>query len=206
MKTNLISGVFVAFTLLITGCQSAVKSVQGAGEGNFRARTLIEDKKQARSFIVNLNFNVQRNRAIRLDATSPLSQHLASFLITPKQLTYFIVPEKVYYKGKPNPNVFARFMAVPMEPMWLENLLFREPFQNKDWSCDKDKSGQVVSCINRRERINVSWRDGKGSKLIVKVTHPRGEIQMNFHRIQPKVETGVSLTALSIPKGFRQLR
>lgn len=183
-----------------------MKSVRDADEGHFRARTLIEDKKQAKSFIVNLNFNVERGRAIRLDATSPLSQHLASFLITPKTLTYFIVPEKVYYQGKANPNMFARFMAVPLEPAWLENLLFREPFADKDWSCDNDKQGQVVSCVNRRERLNVSWGDDKEKRLIVKVNHPRGEIQMNFHRVQPKVEKGVSLTALSIPKDFRQLR
>lgn len=206
MKTNFISYIFAFLIFCLMGCQSAVKSAREAGEGHFRARTLIKDKKQARSFIVNLSFNVSRGKVLRMDATSPLNQHLASFLITPKKLSYFIVPEKVYYQGAPQPKAFARFMAVPLDPEWLENLLFREAFVDKDWNCTKDKNGKLVSCLNRRERLNVSWGDNQDSKLVVKVTHPQGEIQMNFHRIQPKVEKGVSLTALSIPKGFRQIR
>ncbi len=183
-----------------------MKSAREAGEGNFRTRTLVKDKKQSKSFIVNLNFNVERDKAIRMDATSPLNQHLASFLITPKNLTFFIVPEKTYYKGSSQPDAFARFMAVPLEPMWLENILFREPFEDKNWSCTKGASDKVVSCLNTGEKLNIEWGEDKSKKQTVKITHSQGEIQMNIHRIQPKVEAGVSLTALDIPKGFRQIK
>jgi len=141
-----------------------------------------------------------------LDATSPLNQHLASFLITPKKLTYFIATNKTYYDGKPQTKAFARFMAVPLEPMWLENILFREPFTDKDWSCTQDKKGMLTSCLNMREKLEVSWSENKDRKLVVKVTHPKGEIQMNFHKIQPKVEQGVSLDVLKIPDGFTRLK
>lgn len=183
-----------------------MKSAQEAGQGHFRARALIKNKKTSKSFIVNTSFNIEQGKAIRLDVTSPLNQHLASFLVRPKELSFFNVPEKTYYQGPESASVFSRFMAVPLEPMWLENILFRKPFETKDWSCDNDKSNRLVSCLNRRMRLSVSWEDTKDTKLAVLVTHPQGEIQMNFHRIQPKVEEGVSLTSLEIPKGFRRIK
>jgi len=190
----------------LIGCQSALKASRKSGEGHFRARALIKDKSKAKSFIVNLSFNVQKSQALRLDATSPLNQHLASFLITPKELSYFIVNEKVYYQGKPSAQSFARFMAVPLEPSWLENILFREPFESKDWSCTKENSGELESCVNLREKLNIKWSIGNDKKLIVDIDHPKGQIQMNFHRIQPKVESGVNMSQLKTPKDFKKLR
>lgn len=198
--------IVVVSLFALVGCQSAVKSARDAGEGHFRARTLIEDKKTSKSFIVNLVFNIKKEKALRLDATSPLNQHLASFLIEPEKLSYFIVPEKVYYQGPASGRALARFFPVPIEPMWLENILFRKPFADKSWTCDLNKSSQVSSCLNKGQRLEVTWSDHGGKKLIIKLSHPKGEVQMNFHRIQSKVEAGVSLDTLSIPKGFRRVR
>lgn len=196
----------VIFLFTLVGCQSAVKSARDAGEGHFRARTLVEDKKTSKSFIVNLVFNIKRGKALRLDATSPLNQHLASFLIEPEKLSYFIVPEKVYYQGPAKEKALTRFFPVPIEPQWLENILFRQPFAEKDWMCEQNKKGQVVSCLNQRQKLEVTWSDHNGKKLIIKLSHFKGEIQMNFHKIQSKVESGISLDALAIPKGFRRVQ
>jgi uncharacterized membrane protein len=114
MKIKIIAVIALCISTLI-GCQSAVKSAREAGEGHFRARTLIEDKKNSKSFIVNLSFNIQKGVATRMDATSPLNQHLASFLIQPKKMSYFIAPEKIYYDGPSQSRAFARFIPVPLE-------------------------------------------------------------------------------------------
>ncbi|HAG91077.1 MAG TPA: hypothetical protein DCL41_04360 [Bdellovibrionales bacterium] len=207
MKTSLKAFLlFVGISFVLSGCQTALKSSQKSGEGNFRARALIKDKKKAKSFIVNLNFNIKQEKVIRLDVTSPLNQHLASFLITPKELSYYLVRDKIYYEGKVTARPFSQFMAVPMEPWWLENLLFRKAFTQKDWSCTEDKKGELASCMNLREKINVTWEMDENRKLVVNLNHPKGEVQMNFHHIQPKVEDGAELSQLKIPQGFRRAR
>lgn len=188
------------------GCQSASKKMEGASEGNFRARALIKDTKAQKSFIVNLNFNVIRNQALRLDVSSPLNQHLASFVVLPKSITYFIVPEKTYYSGKLKDDAMAKLLPIPLNPSWLENILFRKAFETKDWSCDQNKAGELASCMNLREQFNVSWTKGDKGRLRIDMKHPSGEIQMNLHVNAPKVEEGVSMAPLKAPQGFRQIK
>lgn len=198
--------VLLSLPIFLLGCQSSQKKLMNSSEGQFRARALIKDLKQRKSFIVNLNFNVVRGQVLRLDVSSPLSQHLASFVVTPKELSYIMIPDKTFYLGKSKDNAMASLLPVPINPAWLENILFRKAFESKDWLCTQGKGDMVDNCENLKEKINIRWSQSENKKPRVDIKHPSGEIQMNFHMTQSKVEDGVSLETLKAPKGFRTVR
>lgn len=198
------SFILVSTLLILAGCQSAPQKMDTVKEGEWMARALVQDKKHAHSFIINLDFNAIRDRALRLDVTSTLGQPVASLVSTPAKVSYVLFRSKSFYSGKPSPRALKPILAIPLDPRWIDNILFEKPFDAKSWTCTKDDQGFLKECDDSVTQVQVKWNSRSGERRTVDINHSAAEVQINLHTFRPKVQDRENLFKLKAPKGFKR--
>lgn len=192
--------------LFLVGCASAPMKMSDVKEGNWQGRALVKDKEHSRTFIVNLDFNAIHRESLRLDVSSTLGQPVASIVTTNKEVRYFTADNKKFYVGTPRPEVLKPILAIPLDPRWLQNILFDEAPTGNGWSCQNDSAGFVSECRLPSMNLTIAWSNRKGAYKTVAISHPRADIQLNLRSFTPKVERMDHLFDLQAPSGFQKLR
>lgn len=187
---------------LVSGCQTAPTRFEGANEGFWKSKVLIRDKKQDKSFILNVNVNAKLGEHLRMDATTPLGSHVASFVMNKGQVRYFLVNQKKFFVGKSTPRSLEPIILAPLDPNLIYNLLFDLPVGGSGWNCKKDSKDFLESCKKDSENLELTWEDRVMDRKMVRIDHPRAQIQINFIEYVGKVQNKKDLFALEVPKGF----
>jgi hypothetical protein len=180
--------------------------MDGINEGNWKAKALIRDKEQSRSYIVNLNFNVVRGQRLRMDVTSALNTGVASLVTDSKEVRYVIFDSKRFYFGRPQSDVMRPILSIPIDPRWIQNLLFDEAIPEKSWSCTKDSSGMVRECRDAGAGLKITWAQRMGPKKTVTIEHNKATVQINVQSFKSKVEDRKNLFVLEAPEGYQSLQ
>lgn len=192
--------------LLLVACTSAPMKMNEVKEGNWKARALIKDKEHSRTYIVNLDFNAIQNDSLRVDVSSTLGQQVASLVVTGKEVRYFTTDNKKFYTGSPRPEALKPILAIPLDPRWLQNILFDVAPNAAGWNCQNDAQGFVADCKLPASNLSIVWSNRKGPNKTVDVSHPRAEIQLNVRSFTAKVEKMDHLFDLQAPEGYQKLR
>ncbi len=202
MKHTLFMAIFI---LLVSGCTSAPKKLDNVKEGHWKAKALIKDLEQSRSYIVNLNLNAVRDDRARMDVVSTLGTGVASLVVDPQEVRYVLFDQKKFYAGAPTADAMRPILAIPFNPRWLHNILFDEELTDKGWSCTRD--GEFLSeCKDSVNNLKVSWSARQGEKKTVLIEHAKASVQINVQAFQPKVEDRKNLFVLEAPNGYQKLR
>jgi hypothetical protein len=175
-------------------------------DGNWRAKALIRDKEQSRSFIVNLNFNLVRGQRTRMDVTSALNTGVASLVTDGKEVRYVIFDSKRFYFGRPQADVMRPILSIPIDPRWIQNLMFDEPIADKSWSCTNDSNGMVQECRDSGAGLKITWAQRIGPKKTVTIEHSKATVQINVQSFKSKVEDRKNLFVLEAPEGYQKLQ
>ena len=133
-------------------------------EGQWRAKALIKDIEGSRSYIVNLNFNVKRGEAARMDVTTTLGTGVASLLVDKNEVRYVLFEAKKLYYGVPQAGVMRPILSVPFDPRWINNVLLDLPIEEKGWTCVRDNGGFLQQCENSASGLKVTWSGRLGAK------------------------------------------
>jgi len=201
---------FILFMILVvsllSGCASAPMRLSNVKEGQWKARALIRDHEQARSFIVVLNLNAVRDERARMDVISTLGTGVASLVVENNEVRYVLFDSKRFYYGPPQPDVMRPILSIPFDPRWLHNILFEQPLPEKSWTCSKDGSGLLQECSDSVTGLKVNWSARQGEKKTVIIEHAKARVQINVQAFQPKVEDRKNLFVLEAPAGYQKLR
>lgn len=194
-----------ALVLSLIGCKSAPPVVlNDVSEGHWRAKALVRDKDQGRSFIVNLDFNALKSGTTRMDVMNTLGTGIAALVVNPQEVRYVLLEQKRYYIGPPTAESLRPILALPFDPRWISNLLFDQPLTG--WTCARDTAGMLESCREPKSETVVTWSNRQGEKKTIAIEHPRASLQINVSAFQPKVEDRKNLFLLEAPAGFQKLR
>jgi hypothetical protein len=198
---------FIAvFALTLSACVSTPKNLAGLSEGQWKAKALIKDNEQARSYIVNLNFNAVRGQRARMDVISTLGTGVATLLVDDKEVRYVLFDSKKFYYGQPQADVMRPILAIPFDPRWLHNILFDEALPNKSWTCSKDRNGSLQSCQDSVTGLKITWSNRNGDRKTIFIEHTKASLQINIQFFRPKVEDRKNLFVLEAPAGYQVLR
>ncbi|MGZ3721993.1 MAG: hypothetical protein ACXVA9_03620 [Bdellovibrionales bacterium] len=199
------SGGFLCSAALV-GCASAPTKYENVNAAQWKAKALIKDNEQSRSYIVNLNFNVKKNEAARMDVTTTLGMGVASLLVTDKEVRYILFDSKRFYFGQPQPGVMRPILAIPFDPRWLQNVLFDIPIPEKSWTCSKDSDGTLKECQDSVSGVKITWSGHNGVKKTILIEHSKASVQINIQNFKAKVEDRKNLFSLEAPEGYQKLR
>lgn len=193
-------------SLMIAGCVSKPMRMDGVKEGHWKARALVKDKEQSRSYIVNLNFNIVPGRKTRMDVTNALNTGVASLVTDDKEVRYIIFDSKRFYFGKPQADVMRPILAIPFDPRWIENLLLDKAIPEKSWTCTRDSGGMIKECADSVTGLKLTWAQRLGPKKTITLDHSKASVQINVLTFKPKVEDRKNLFVLEAPEGYQKLR
>lgn len=185
---------------------SAPKRMNDVKEGHWKAKALIRDKEQSRSFVVNLNLNAVRNEQARMDVVSALGTGVAALVVDNKEVNYILFDSKRFYFGTPQANVMRPILAIPMDPRWLHNILFEQPLPEKNWTCVKESGDWLKECVDKGLGLKITWSARTAGKKTVTLEHAKASVQINVLSFQPKVEDRKNLFVLEAPPGYQKLR
>lgn len=208
MKVSFVSLILVCLFSNLIACRSVPPPppIGEVNQGHWRAKALIKDKDQSRSYVVNLNFNAVRDAQARMDVTSTLGTGVASLMVDAKEVRYVLLDQKRYYIGPPQPESMRPILAMPFDPRWIHNVLFELPIRDKGWTCVIAPQGPVQSCTNAESGTEITWAARDGEKRTVQIEHAKASVQINFSAFQPKVEDRNNLFVLEPPTSFQKLR
>lgn len=194
------------FISVLSGCVTAPKNLEGVKEGHWKAKALIKDNEQSRSYIVNLNLNAIRSERARMDVISTLGTGVASLIVDAKEVRYVLFDSKRFYYGPPQADVMRPILAIPFDPRWLHNILFEQPLIEKGWTCTKDEAGSLRECRDTVNNLKVTWSAREGEKKTILIEHAKASVQINVQSFQAKVEDRKNLFVLEAPNGYQKLR
>jgi hypothetical protein len=197
---------FSILWLSLFGCAGAPVKMTNVNEGHWRARALIKDLEQSKSYIVNLNINAVRDQRARMDVTSTLGTGVASMLVDQKDVRYVLLDSKRFYYGNSQPDVMRPILSIPFDPRWLHNILFDETLPEKSWTCVRDGGGLLKECKDSILNLKISWSNRQGEKKTILIEHPKATVQINVQSFKPKVEDRKNLFQLEAPAGYQKLR
>ena len=195
-----------ATLVIFVGCATAPVKYTDVQDGNWRAKALIKDKEQAKSYIVYLNLNLKRDANTRMDVSNALGGGVASVVADNKEVRYILIDSKRFYFGTPQPGVMRPILAVPFDPRWLQNIMFETPLSEKSWTCSKDSDGFLQDCLDAVTGVKIIWSARQGPKKTILIEHPKASVQINVQSFKPKVEERENLFTLEPPNGFQKLR
>ena len=200
--------ILLAFTVLMSlaGCKTAPKLYSDVREGQWRAKALIKDLDESRSYIVNLNINLVKNQRARMDVTTALGTGVASLVTDEKEVHYILVDSKRYYSGPAQANAMRPILSIPFDPRWLNNILLEEPITEKGWTCSRDAAEYLSECHDSGSGLKVTWSDRHGDKKTVQLDHSKASVQIKVQSFKPKVEERKNLFTLEPPTGYQKLR
>lgn len=199
-----IAFLFVVF-LCFVGCQSAPKRYAEVFEGQWRAKALVKDLEESRSYIVNLNINLIKNERARMDVSTALGTGVASLVVADREVRYVLVDSKRFYVGAAQANVMRPILSIPFDPRWLNNILLEEPIQESGWTCARDGAGFLKQCQESRMGLKVIWSERNGDKKTVLLEHSKASVQIKVQSFKPKVEERKNLFVLEAPEGYKKL-
>lgn len=197
--------IFALGFLILTSCVSAPKNMGGIQEGHWKAKALIKDKEQSRSYIVHMNLNAIREQQARMDVMSALGTGVASLVVENKEVRYVLFDSKRFYFGPPQADVMRPILAIPFDPRWLHNILFEIPLPEKTWTCVQSK-GFLSECRDAVTGVKVSWTARTGVKKTILIEHSKASVQINVTSFEAKVEDRKNLFVLEAPQGYQKLR
>lgn len=188
------------------GCAGRPVKMTNIAEGNWRAKALIKDLEQSKSYIVNLNINAVRDQRVRMDVVSTLGTGVASLLAEQKEVRYVLLDSKRFYFGTPSPEVMRPILAIPFDPRWLHNILFEEALPEKTWTCVRDSDGWLKECKDSVTTLKINWSARQGEKKTILIEHSKATVQINVQTFKSKVEDRKNLFQLEAPAGYQKLR
>jgi len=197
---------FVFFASVLAGCAGKPLRMDNVDEGNWKAKALIKDKEQSRSYIVNLNFNLVRGQRTRMDVTSALNTAVASLVTDGKEVRYLMFDSKRFYYGRPQADVMRPILSIPIDPRWIQNMLFDQAIPDKSWTCTSNSGGLVEECRDGVTGLKVSWAQRMGPKKTIVIDHSKAVVQINVQAFKPKVEDRKNLFVLEAPEGYQKLQ
>lgn len=196
---------FMWLSVFLGGCATTAPEVFSRFKnGEWNGKVLIKNKRESRSSIVNIKVKAIDGEKLRIDITSTMGSHLASFLLVGEQLEYLNIIEKTAYKGRATRESLREIFLIPIEPQVFYNILFDKNFENKNWSCAVDVSSRLMtSCKELKTGLSISWVSRDGSKRTVGFEHPSASIQMSLYDFESKVSEPQKVFQLKTPPSFK---
>lgn len=175
-------------------------------EGEWQAKVLVKDLVKSQSHILNIAIKAVQNQSLRMDVTTPAAMHVASLVLNNDDIQYVLMQDKKFIRGKASSYALKPLIQIPMDPRILQNIVFDIPIELDNWKCKSDERDFLNECENKKENLKIVWEDNDQTSKLVKVTHPKAELQMKFLSFEAHISNREKAFELKIPPKFKIYR
>jgi hypothetical protein len=172
-------------------------------EGEWDGKVLIRDKREAKSGIVNIKVKAVSGEKMRMDVTSNIGTHVASFLLLGDEVQFLNIQEKSFYKSKASRDSLKRVLKIPIDPRQLYNVFFDISLVDKNWVCENDDRGYVKNCQDKMTGLKIEWISREGLKRTISLEHSNVSIQMSLYDFDSNVSDPENSFHIKPPASFK---
>ncbi len=196
----------VLLLLLTGGCASKVISKGAFQKAQWETKALVKDLREGKNQSLTIDIYAIKNERARFEISALLGFQVASMVMSPREISYIIYPQKKFYYGRNSERAVESMIGLPLHPMNLASIAFDEPVRGRGWSCAVDAHGVMAHCENVGRSIKVEWQDRKEGAKKVLITAPQFEMQWLFSAPQTDVQFKAELFTLKQPEGFKAIQ
>lgn len=189
--------------LCLGGCSSRPIKTGKIQRAQWSTKALINNIREGKSQSVSIDIYAIRNEQARFEISALMGFQVASLVMSSREISYIIYPQKTYFTGQNSDRAFSRMIALQINPMNLTNIAFDEPVRGPGWKCEKDKHGLLLECAHEKRGISVKWSDRENGKKKVAILAPQFEMQWQFSAPQTEVQFKSETFVLNRPEGFK---
>lgn len=193
-------------SVLLASCTTTPTHFSQLQEGQWRAKVLIRDKARNKSHIVYVDVMAVRPEKLRMEVTSPIGIHLASFAMNNGKVEYLLTRRKEFYRGRTSSENLQEVLQMPIDPRLLTKILFDEDLSGQGWQCKRDKKGFLSACEDDGQDLKLTWSNRERSRRTITFFTPKARVQMLLKGFKAKVEAKGNLFRLQAPKNFKVRR
>lgn len=164
---------------------------------------LVRNLRESKSQVVNIDMMAIRPDKLRMELTTSLGTHLASFAMKDGQMSYIFPKEKKIFHGPATAHSLKAVIGADLDPKLLMNLIFDEVPAGKNWRCVRDQKNYLAQCLNKSEGVKISWTDRDAARKKISMESPSFQIQLSMFGFSTKVEADSSIFELTAPPDFK---
>lgn len=198
---------FLFSLVFVAACVTKPVKKEGTFQrAQWETKALVKNLRENRTQSLSIDIYAIKNSQIRLEISALMGFQVASFVMSPQDISYIIYSRKTYYYGHNSERAFGHVLDLPLHPMNLTNIAFDEPVQGPGWLCSFDTLGLPSQCENRQKEIRVAWSDrNQGQKKVI-IAAPQFEMQWQFSAPKTEVQFKEDLFILKQPSGFKAIQ
>ncbi len=151
---------------------------QNMQSGTWQGIVFIKDVAKDKNYTLKFKTISEKPSKLRLDVTSSLIGHIASFSVMDQTLQYIIPSEKSYFSGPVASQQMKKMLPFEFSPKILMNAFWNQSLTDGDWLCSKDKTKQR-KCMSKKMGLKMSWAKVEGVPY-VSLLHKRGLVRFKI--------------------------
>lgn len=181
-------------------------------DGTWEAKTLVVDKRKNKSNTLSVDFVARQPRQMRMEVTTTIGVHLASFVLNGDRVAYSLSRERRYVSGPAEAAMMRDLIAMAIDPKVILDILFDRMLNPSEWSCQVNENRLPQSCVNANlvaassGLIRIDWSERSQHKRVVKIQAPSADVTLVIRETSSKVEITDNLFTLQAPAGFRTVK
>ncbi len=205
----------ISILAFVEGCQTAPPKVDitpTSADGSWEAKALVVDRRKNKSNTLSVDFVARQPRQMRMEVTTTIGVHLASFVLNGDRVAYSLSRERRFVTGPAEAAMMRDLIAMAIDPKVILDLLFDRMLNPTEWNCQVSETRLPQSCVNSNLAaasnglIRIDWSERSQHKRVVKIQAPSADVTLVLREISSKVEIKDSLFTLQAPVGFRTVK
>lgn len=166
-------------------------------------------KDRGKTFRLKSDIFEPRFQSFRIDVMNTMDLPMASIVLTPKEIQYFVVREKTFYKGKPGPRALDHVFPLAVDSTILSSILSERPrAQDKCTKLDEGLkcegvSGSTKFSVQYLKRKNFGPMSSRASLIALDFPDRQVELKFFFTNIEALTEDKMEVMTLPVPAGYK---
>ncbi|MFK8137816.1 MAG: hypothetical protein AB8E15_05580 [Bdellovibrionales bacterium] len=185
------------------GCATPPKDFSKSDRGSWRAKTLVQDKKLNRSYIVYIDILATKTNKLRMDVETSLGIHLASLAYDSKELDIVLPQQKKFYSGSGRRATLSKMIPIDVRPELIISFLFDEEAKDAGWKCNRGPKGALSDCFNVNG-MKITWKKRMREQRVIAIESKRASIQMQLRGFNDSPEIKNEMFTIGRPSGYKR--
>lgn len=140
---------------------------------------------------------------LRMDITTLSGFYAGSVLVIKDQFKALLPRQRKFYQGKSQISVMKKVLSVPINPQWLNQILFETPSEN--WDCKRGRHSLLKSCIDSASGMSVEWKERARDQRNISLKLNDHRVELFLSEFSLQIEKPEEAFRLKAPSSFKKV-
>lgn len=186
------------------GCQTTPpKNFSVETQGTWSAKIQVQTPRRP-AFPLAAKIKADGLEKLRMDLTTLSGFYVGSVVVLDDNFKALIAREKKFYQGRSNPEVMKKTLQVPLDPRWINRILFELPAD--EWTCQKDARGFLKECSEQKANLKITWNERTKDQRSVSIFVRDVKADIYLRHYEAVIAKPEKAFSLKTPQSFKVIQ